>query len=169
MRKKLVLLLLAGVVILGVSACGKEDTKKEKAEQTVDKTDEQQENQISTMEIIQFGLGETVETKDDLKITLNSIEVIEDDELHSDSVMYSLDITIEALSEHKDIEAGELLVGDEAKVSDETVSFKDNKVQNIKLKFCIGKDIKITTFTYTGDASKLWNIELPDLSTVSTT
>lgn len=42
MRKKLVLLLLAGVVILGVSACGKEDTKKEKAEQTVDKTDEQQ-------------------------------------------------------------------------------------------------------------------------------
>lgn len=118
---------------------------------------------------MQFGLGETVETKDDLKITLNSIEVIEDDGLHSDSVMYSLDITIEALSEHKDIEAGELLVGDEAKVSDETVSFKDNKVQNIKLKFCIGKDIKITTFTYTGDANKLWNIELPDLSTVSTT
>lgn len=157
MMKKVVLTLLACTLVLGVSACGKEEQVSEKTN-----AESNQDSQISTLEIMQYDLGDNVETKDELKITLHTVKAEVDG-------TYTLNMDIESLSNHKDIKADAFLVDNATVLSKETVSFKDDNKQSVKLNFRMNDEAtKTTTFTYTGDSNKIWNLELPDLSTVST-
>lgn len=155
MRKRLVVAVL-GLCLLSLTACDKEVPK------------DVEQSSPSTLEIMQYDVGDVVETKDGLKITLNGITALQDKDVHKGNQMYSIDMTVEAVEKHDDLGAGAFLVSNEGYVSDRDISFKDKSKHEISLNFCVSKDLKDITFTYTGDMSVLWDVHLPELSTVST-
>lgn len=183
MKKKLVIGMLLAVTCLGVVGCDNDiesqrTIAKQEKQKTQTKDEKKEENKPtvgtpSTLEIMQYGIDDEVTTKDNIIITVKGIELVQDTSVNQDLAMYLLKYTATSPK-------------DTFKLSkdDFTLSYADRKTANItggtefeapgimiangEIQFTVPKDTKTVSLSYKNDGSAIWNLELPDLSTVST-